>query len=207
MIIKESDKEYELIPEGTHVARCYMVCDLGRQKNTWQGVERIQRKLRISFECPTLFMEEGQNEGKPFSATRTYTASLFKNSHLYEHLTSWRGRAFTAKELKAFDTSRLIGIPALITIIHLGGEGDKIYPGLSAITGLPKDLKCPKAINKTIDFSLDDPDYLEKYKELPEWLQQKININNTTPGEAAYKDPDQIGGDPDFDDTIEDVPF
>ncbi len=209
MIIKETDKEYELIPEGTHVGRQYMACDLGDHLETYNEQETVRKKFRWGWEFPLLLMGEGDHKGQPFSISKRYTASLHSGSKLSEHLTSWRGKAPTDKEKeKGFDTSSMLGVPALITVIHVTSKiNGRVYPVVSAITGLPKGLKCPKAVNKPISFSLDDPDYLEKYKELPEWLQQKINYDEVSIVITMPEDPDQIGGDPEFDDTIEDVPF
>ena len=210
MIIEQTEKDFELIPAGTHVARCCGVCDLGLHKETYQGNERLVPKVRISFECPTLIMKEGDFEGMPFLASRRYTASLNEGSHLREHLISWRGKAFTPEELKKFDTKVLLGVPAQVTIVHLGNEGEKKYPGISAITGFPKGLKCPAAVNKPIDFSLKDPDYLQVYGSLNEWLQKMINLPSLMPEEPTFDEPPEA--DPDDTRWVEkleddDVPF
>ena len=56
------------------------------------------------------------------------------------------------------------------------------------------------------------PDYLEKYNELPEWLQKKINkepVNSDgTLNKSLFDNSADIDGDPDFDDTVkDDIPF
>mgnify|MGYP003332209052 CR=1 FL=1 len=39
-------RELQKAPTGNHVSRCYQVVDLGQQKTTFQGTEKIQRQLQ-----------------------------------------------------------------------------------------------------------------------------------------------------------------
>src|SRR4051812_31403819 len=118
----------QLPPAGTHLARCYAVCDLGTQLGEFQGKPKKARKCRIFFELPNeqaVFNEGGHKE--PFTVSKEFTLSLHKKAELRKVLESWRGRPFTDEELDKFDVAKLIGAPAIITISHeprKDGEGN-----------------------------------------------------------------------------------
>ena len=68
--IVESNKEFKLVPQGTHLARCYRIIDLGTQQTEWQGQEKFLRKIMVAWE---IYGEDetGQpiktDEGEPIS--------------------------------------------------------------------------------------------------------------------------------------------
>jgi hypothetical protein len=174
----KSDFEFELIPAENHITRCYMVCDLGYQEEEYQGLKSVRRKVRIAFECPNALMQEGENVGKPFSISRTYTLSLDDRAVLCQHLESWRGIAFTEKEKRGFDILTLLNVPALVNVIHkVSKTSGNIYPILQSISKMPKGMTCPKLYNEPVSFSLEEDNWEDLYKELPEWLQKKINTD------------------------------
>lgn len=104
-------------PEGMHDAVCVDVVDLGNIETHWG----IKPKIRLVFELSALMQD-----GRRYIQGRRYTASLDSRSMLHKHLKSWRGKSFTAEELKAFDTEVLVGVPCQI-VITLGDneKGDR----------------------------------------------------------------------------------
>ena len=48
--VTKSDSQFETAPEGNFPAVITVVADLGIQKSTWDGVERYQRRIGISYE-------------------------------------------------------------------------------------------------------------------------------------------------------------
>jgi len=73
----------------------------------------------------------------PYTVSSRYTASLHEKSRLRADLQSWRGRAFSAEELAAFDLEKLIGVGCLLNVVHTARNG-KQYADIVAIMPLPK---------------------------------------------------------------------
>jgi hypothetical protein len=163
-------------PSGTHVARCVQVVDLGTQHWSFNGQPKTTRKVRITFELPEeLHVFEEEKGEEPFFVSKEYTATLASKGKLRPDLESWRGQAFTAEELEGFDLKKVLGAPALVTVVHETGKTGKSYANIASIAKLPKSMKCPKQINPSVNFSLDPEDFdQEVYDNLPEWMQKKI---------------------------------
>lgn len=171
LMAKNSGGDFERAPAGNHIARCYMVCDLGMQESTFNGETSLKHKVRLSFELPNELME---SDGRPFSVSSHYTLSLHENSAMRKDLTSWRGREFTDAELEGFDLMNVVGVPCMLNVIHKQ-NGDKTYVNIGGITPMPKGMDCPAAVNAPVKFSLEEENWQEVFSTLPEWLQQKIN--------------------------------
>ena len=148
LIAKTTGGDFELVPEGMHVARCYRVIDMGTQFN--EQYQKSFHKILISWEFP----EEKMSDGRPFAITKKYTLSLHKKATLRSHLESWRGRKFTDEEAQGFDISKLMGATCYINVVH-SKTGDNTYANVAAITPLPKNLLCPVVINPPVILNLD----------------------------------------------------
>src|SRR6056300_1545659 len=113
LIAKEDERRPKtMVPEGVHVARCYAVVDLGTHHETWKGQPKIRRKVILSFEFPSQLHVFNEEDGEqPLGRSKTFTNSLGEKATLRKMLQSWRGRAFTQKELQGFDLSTVVGHP------------------------------------------------------------------------------------------------
>jgi hypothetical protein len=81
--------------------------------------------------------EINPENGKPFSCSKKYTASLNEKATLRHDLESWRGRAFTQEELKGFDLEKVIGVNAQVMVMHNTKDG-KTYANVATVTPLGK---------------------------------------------------------------------
>lgn len=134
------------LPEaGTTRAVCCGVWDLGMQKTTFNGQEKIQHKVIIAWEvdekinCP-----ESEYHGQPHMLTKKYTLSLSDKATLRKDLESWRGKPYTEAEAKAgFDLEKLYGVNCFIGIAHEADRTDasKFYANITAILPLPKSVE------------------------------------------------------------------
>lgn len=162
-------------PAGNHVARCVRVIDLGMQKDDGQFGLKIQHKLMLTWELPDekhTFKEE--NGPEPFQVSKEYTVSLHEKAGLRKELESWRGRAFTAEELDAFNVGKLLGAPCLLNVIHSPRkDGGGMRAKVGGISPLPKGFKCPDAISPQIKYEVEQMRD-ETFKSLPEWIQNRI---------------------------------
>jgi hypothetical protein len=168
--------ERELIPAGNYIARCYKMIEIGTIPNEYMGETKMLHKVRIGWELPTelkVFKEE--NGEQPLVIEKEYTLSLADKANLRADLQSWRGKAFTAEEIEAFDITKLIGAPCMLNIIHVQGKKDatKTYQQIAGITPMPKGIFCPDAINPPFVFDFEKFDS-EKFESLPEFIRKQI---------------------------------
>ena len=192
-------KQYELAPCGSHIARCYMVCDLGTQPKTFQGVVHLERQVKISFELPTEKMEgvyDPQAKDRVFSVTQNFKQSLHPKSNLRKTLVGWRGRDFKdAAEIEAFDPKKLPGLPCRINLV---ASDDGQYVNIASIAPLGKGDKCPKQVNKSVYLSLEEDEFDgETFDALHESLRNKI---------AASPEYKKLTGDDNGEDPQPDAP-
>ena len=182
LIVSENETpKFEPIAEGTHLAVCNMLVDLGMQYSEKYG--KSNRKVLIGWEIPDEVIEvDGEKHGR--SISKRYTASLNEKSSLRKDLASWRGRDFTAEELSAFDLQNIVGTSCLINVIHKEGTNGKIYANIGGIMKLPKGM--PKAMpsEPAIVFDLDN-DPLDSIDNLPDWISEEIKRSSTYE-ERAY---------------------
>jgi hypothetical protein len=191
--------DFKPVPQGTHVAICNMVVDLGKQRREWQGQEKIQPQVFIRWELPNERLEwtdkDGNKKEGPMVIGQTYTVSLGDRANLRRDLEAWRGRAFTPEELAGFDIANLIGKPCMVTVTHTEKQG-RTYANVASVSGIPKGMTKPE--KPEIDPIIYDDEHLNAWNHLPEWLQKKIDaqVKDEPQRQPAYAD-----------DLDDDVPF
>lgn len=163
---KNEGKDFELVPTGPKVGRCYRVIDLGTKLDRNYG--KLKHQVLVQWEFPECLMEDG----KPFSVSNWYTVSLHEKSNLRKDLESWRGKVFTETELQGFHLGNVLDKPCYINIIH-NESGGKTYANVSSIMPLPDGMECPKAVNPLIVFNLSEFDQAV-FGELSEGIQNII---------------------------------
>jgi len=114
-IVVSGGKSFDPPPEGAFAAVCVDVRDLGTVKSELWGDKQM---VLITWE-----LAEKMDDGRPFIATKRYNKSLHEKASLYKHLVSWRGKPFTAEELRGFDLEKLLGAPCQVVIQHAEKEG------------------------------------------------------------------------------------
>jgi hypothetical protein len=110
-------------PEGVWSAVCVDVVDLGMVDSQWGS----KHKCRLVWE-----ISERMEDGRPFLASKQYSVSLHEKASLHKDLKSWRGKAFTAEELKGWDLERVIGAPCQLVITHEEKDG-MVYGNITAV--------------------------------------------------------------------------
>lgn len=189
----ETGSTFKQPPADTHVARCYRLIDLGTQRGSYQGEPTVRNQVMISWELPECLMDDG----RPFVVSAFVTNSLNEKAKLRAWLESWRGRAFTADELKKFDLENVLGAPCLVTVIH----NEKQKAVVTQVTKVPKSMTVPPAVNPKATFWLDQFD-LAAFDALPEGIKNIIKESD------EYKAMRAGGSDPTrhFDDMHDDLP-
>jgi hypothetical protein len=182
---------FTLCPAGTHVARCYMVIDLGHQPVIFQGkVQKPRRKVRIGFEFPTLLHVFDEAKGKePYTLSKAQALSYHEKASLRPMLNSWRGKPLTEEQLygvfengkkikdPTFSIDKVLGAPAMVSVIHEKKADGSSVAKISSVTQLPAEIAgtpivCPPAVIKPILFTVDDGPN-EKFKTLPDWIRDE----------------------------------
>ena len=200
------------VPPGMYLARCYRIVDLGSQRSEYKGVVKNLQKVMLQFEV------HGEDDagkalvtpkGEPMSISKNFTLSLAEKATLRIDLQTWRGREFTAEELRGFELKNILGQWAMLNISTSTGTNGKEYTNITTINSVPKQMKSnlPEPFNKVAMFTIDNPDMemfstfsnnlREKIENSPEWLRQSESKK------SQPKKPIGSG----FDDMDDDLPF
>lgn len=169
----ESSGNFQPIESGTYPARCYSMIHIGTVEEEFNGEKKKQNKVRITWELPTELKEFKEGEGqKPYVMSKEFTLSLHEKSTLRAFLKSWRGKDFTDEEAKAFDITKLLGVPCMVSIGHTEKNG-KTYANVNSVSPLLKGYTMPAQINQTFELNYDNFT-LEAFNSLPEFLREKM---------------------------------
>lgn len=193
-------KDFDPVPEGSHLAVCDMFVDLGIQRSDFGD----KKKIYLRWQIPALRVEyekDGEKINQPMAIGSTYTLSLAEKSALRPMLESWRGRAFTAEELKKFDVTTIVGAPCIITVAHKPKDGGGIYANIGAVAKLPAGVSAPVPEGEPLIY---DADNLGTFEKLRPWLQDKIKAQII---DQKQGDGGQPFAPPVADDLDDDVPF
>ena len=161
--------DFENCPAGSFAARCYQIIDLGHQTFEWKGEAKVAPKVRITWE-----LNEMMSDGRPFSISREYTASIGDKANLRKDLEAWRGRPFSAEELRNFSLENVLGAPCLLGIVHKPSkDNSKVYANVGSIMALPKGMPSPELVNPAVKFDIGEFDQ-NIFNSLSSYVQKKI---------------------------------
>jgi len=162
-----SEKTFEIVPAGTHVAICNKVVDLGTQESQFGA----KAQILLGFELA----EERTKDGRPFQITRRYGFSADRRSAFRGDLEAWFGRALTADDFGKLDLGTLLGKTALLGIRHDSKDG-RTYANISTVMKPPKgtpDRMSPDT--GAVAFSLSDRPFAQgDFDALPTWIQDLV---------------------------------
>lgn len=201
-------KEFELVPQGVHLAICKEVIHLGVQAGSGKYPDRD--KVYIAFEVPSVrvtWEKGGKKFEGPAKIGQKFTLSLNEKSNLRPFLVAWRGQEFTKDEEEAFDITRLLGKICQLSVVHEKSD-KKTYAKISGAFPLIKEQKDRLAANpkeaelegEAIAYSPDHHDQ-NVFDKLPGWMQEMIEAR-VIPADAATAE--TANKSQDFDD---DIPF
>ena len=200
------------VAPGMHLARCYRIVDMGTQKTDFQGQVKHLQKVMLQFEV------HGEDEdgkplvtakGEPMSISKNFTLSLAEKATLRLDLQAWRGRPFTADELRGFELKNVLGVWAMITAAKALGKNGKEFTNIVSINPVPVTIKragLPEGFNKLSSFDIDKPD-MELFETFGNGLREKITSSPEWRArhQAPVSMPSSSGTG--FDDMNDDIPF
>lgn len=168
MVSESSGSKFPPIEQGTHQAVCFGLVDIGTHFN--QAFGKSNREAVILWELP----EERitiKDKDVPRTISKTYTISLAEKANLHKDLVSWRGKTFSNQELEGFDLKNILGVNAMIQVIHKT-SGNRTYSNVSAILPLLKGMKAKVAETPILYFSFSDTNSIPE--TIPGWIKEKI---------------------------------
>ena len=157
-------------PEGTHIARCVRVIDLGMQPGSVQFPEprhRVQFVWEVPGELVVIDSEE-----RPTLLMARYSASLHKKSQLRAMLESWRGRAFTDPELKGFALKNVLDATCMVSVVH---TPDGKYANVRTVSKMPRGIVAPGRMLDLVYYEIEDG-HNAVYAQLSEKMRATIDI-------------------------------
>lgn len=216
-LIAKDSGDFVTVPAGMHLARCYRIVDLGTQRSEYMGKEKFLPKVMIQFEIHGED-DRGQplvtQDGRPLSIAKSFTLTLAEKSTLRKDLQMWRGRDFTAEELRGFELKNVLGSWAMLTVTFTESNG-KTYTNIAGINPVPANMKkagLPPGVNETKIFSIEEPD-MELFDSFSENLKKKISSSpewKSIRGESLDPEPSKPKSAPKapgFEDIEDDIPF
>lgn len=179
---KGNGKVPDPIEPGSYPARLVQVIDFGLQPQSYNGESKPpQQEIGNTWELLDEFMKD--ENGKDLEDKPRYVSESFALHNLAADRakSTQRYYALDPKEQFEGDWSKLLGTPAVVTIVQKPGKGKnkgRVYNNIATVSGMrPKDAGAAKAlVNKPVFFDQSSvtPEMVKIFYELPEWIQDKI---------------------------------
>jgi hypothetical protein len=171
MIVKEPESAKRNIPEaGVYDGVCVDEVDLGMEANKFDPEGPDKPKVRIIWEIDAI----DQDFNRRFTVAQKFTASLHEKAALRKLLEGWRGKKFTADELKGFDLENVVGVAAQIVVTHSAGQDGTIYANVNSVLPGKKKLTASKEYVRVKDRPDKDVSPLEAERNQKRALQEEV---------------------------------
>lgn len=193
------------VPAGMHLARCFRIVDLGTQKTSYMGKDKLNRKILIQFEIHSEDADGNPlltDKGEPLSISKRYTLSLNEKATLSVDLESWRGAAFTQAERNGFNLEKLLGVWAMLNVTKSVGNDGKEYTNIETINPVPAQIKkvgLPEAHNDTMIYSIENSPQ-QAFDKLSEGVKKTIQASPEWEQKSKKATPQDF-----YDDDISDI--
>ena len=182
-------KDFEIPEEGTHMAVCTLVADVGLQPGRGQYPDP-KRMIYMRFEIPSIrisYEKDGVEKEGPAIIYNNYTASMSPKAWLRKRIESWFGKKFANDgDAEQFDTRKVLGHTCMLLVVH---SPDGKYANIDNIMQPPKgaDGKLPKLKPEgaVVYYGPDDD---AQYEDLPKFLREKVD-NQLDPAVAKPPPP------------------
>jgi hypothetical protein len=170
-----SGKDFQKAPEGTHIARCVQMIQLGTVEKLINGKKAITNEVRLTWELPNELevFDEAKGE-EPFLISESYTLSTSEKANLRKVIDAWRGKPLTEQQAKEFDITVLLGQPCMINIGYRTSKSNgKEYANITSVMALPKGTSVPDQITPTKLLSFAEFDW-DLFESLSKYVKDRI---------------------------------
>jgi len=137
ILAKGTESKYKAHEEGQYVAQCVDTINLGEHVHSFAGDDSyIEQRCALVFRTG----EKNSETGEYIDVNKEFTVSMSDRSNLRKFLEQWRGKAYTADQIKTgVALDKLTGNHALLTIAQKPNKaGTRIYSEITAQVGIPK---------------------------------------------------------------------
>ena len=129
IIATDTSTRYDPPPEDTYPAVCVDVVDLGEIESQYAGETRLRHVVKLIWQIDYL-----REDGLRYELSRRFTLSLHEKAALRGFLERWRGKRFTAEELKGFDLERILGVNGQLQVLHNTSIDGKVWANVETVT-------------------------------------------------------------------------
>lgn len=170
----KTERTFEGVPAGTHLATCYQLIHIGTINEPYQGQPREISKIRLTFEFPheTRTFKEGESE-KPLVLSEEYTLSMGERANLRKFINGMLGKNMSDEEAYAFDVESLVGKSCLLTVIEKPNSKGVAYPRITTAAPLMKGMEKPEQANPSAILTYQKWDNAF-FDRLPEFIRKKM---------------------------------
>lgn len=174
---------------GAYPTRLVQILSLGLQpQRPFKGEEKPpKQEIMLTYEFLDEFLkDEDGNElpDKPRWLSETLPLNNLDNDRANS---TKRYYAFDPTEEHKGDWTKLIGTPAMVTVVLNPSRKDpnKIYENIASVSTMraKEASKAPELVNPPKIFDIDEPD-MEIFGSLPQWIQDKMKENLEFSGSA-----------------------
>jgi hypothetical protein len=130
MLLKDTSRRFDPVPEGLYAAVAVDVVDLGLTETPWGP----KPKLQITWELDLI----NPQTQRRYILARWFGANLSEKGALRPFLEAWRGKKFTREELAGFDPEILVGVNCQIQVVHKIKDDGQVTSQVQAIVGAPR---------------------------------------------------------------------
>ena len=159
----------DLPPEGTQLAICYQVVDLGTHKKNYKDYPaKDVRLLKLGWELPKCRHQfespDGKKIDKPFAMWEDYNFTTYNKGDLAKKIIiPWIGRC-----PDDFDFETLIRRGCYLNISYNVGTNKLTYANVNTAMALPPDTEVPPMFNDPQFYSITGHG-----REFPAWLLEE----------------------------------
>lgn len=155
------------VEPGVYMAVCIGFIDLGEQYS--EMFKSYSNKGMYIWELPGETIEI-DGEQKPRQLSKEFTISASKKGNLRGFIESWNSKSYSDDEFMEFDLFEQIGKPCQLNVVL---NESKEYSNVDNLMPIPKGFPAPTTDTKHIKWDMEQWNE-EVFKELPEWIQEKI---------------------------------
>lgn len=155
------------VEPGVYMAVCIGFIDLGEQYS--EMFKSYSNKGMYIWELPGETIEI-DGEQKPRQLSKEFTISASKKGNLRGFIESWNSKSYSDDEFMEFDLFEQIGKPCQLNVVL---NESKEYSNVDNLMPIPKGFPAPTTDTKHIKWDMENWND-EVFKELPEWIQEKI---------------------------------
>lgn len=185
---KSDSFEFEICPEGTHIARLFKIIYIGTVETEYEGKKSWTPMVKLQWELPNepkkWTDKDGVEQDGVFSISKELTFSMGKKANLRKLVEGMMGKSLSDDEAYEFDLDTVLGHACILNIVHKKTkDGQNTFAQINSATPLMKGMVAPEGINQTkiIDVATspeEDINFLyeklrDKMKSSKEWAERE----------------------------------